>query len=232
MILLFELVDVHCFEESVLQKTRSKSSHTGVRSRDENTSNVYDVSRINRSSEGTVQMDSHRPRNVTHRDLVGHFLDFDLLEGPESTSSSLHVQLALGLVPDTDVRGTNSERGEMFLGDFLEDLITTRVTGVGVDYEEGLDFRNTGNDTSHGDKLAEMGTSNCSNGKDVVRSKWAEVYIAISVRTFPYQLRASAYYRLINSGGNIPASAFLSPASTWAFISLRCCIIKSSTSLE
>lgn len=125
MILLFELVDVHCFEESVLQKTRSKSSHTGVRSRDENTSNVYDVSRVNRSSEGTVQMDSHRPRDVTHRNLVGHFLDFDLLEGPESTSSSLHVQLALGLIPDTDVRGTNSERGEMFLGDFLENFITT-----------------------------------------------------------------------------------------------------------
>lgn len=214
MVLLFELVNMHCFEESVLQKTCSESSHTGVRSWDEDTSNVHDVSRVDRSSKSTVQMDSHRPRDVTHRNLVGHFLDFDLLEGPESTSSSLHVQLTVGLIPDTDLRGANSERGEMFLGDLLEDFVTTRVTGVGVDDEEGLDFRNTGNDTSHGDELAEMGTSNCSNSKDVVRSKRAEVYIAVPVRTFPYQLRASAYYLLISSGGNIPASAFLSPAST------------------
>lgn len=159
-------------------------------------------------------MDSHRPGDVTYRNLVGHFLDFDFLERPESTGSSLHMQLALGLVPDTDVGGTNSERGEMFLGNLLEDFVTTRVTGIGVDDEEGFNFRNTGDDTSHGDELAEMGTSNSSNSKDVIRSKRPEVYIAVPVRTFLNQLRAIAYYLLISSGGNIPASALLSPAST------------------
>lgn len=80
------------------------------------------------------------------------------------------MQLALGLVPDTDVGGTNSERGEMFLGNLLEDFVTTGVTGIGVDDEEGFNFRNTGDDTSHGDELAKMSTSNCSNSKDVIRS--------------------------------------------------------------
>lgn len=90
------------------------------------------------------------------------------------------------MIFDIDVRGVNSERGEMFLGDFLEDFVIIWVIGVGVDDEEGFDFRNMGNDILYGDEFVEMGILNCLNSKDVVRLKWVEIYIVVFVRMFFY----------------------------------------------
>lgn len=123
VILLLELMHMHRLEESILEQTRSDRAEPGVWRWEEDARDVNDISRVGRASKGTIQMNRHRPRDMPDRHLIGHLLDLDLLEWPETTRSSLHVQLPVGAVLDALLGWAGSQRGESFLRDLLEDLV-------------------------------------------------------------------------------------------------------------
>lgn len=51
--------------------------------------------------------------------------------------------------------------------DLLKDFVTTGITTVGVDLEEGLDIRDTGNDTSYSDKVTQGSAFDFTDGESV-----------------------------------------------------------------
>lgn len=112
---------------------------------------------------------------MSNRNLVGHFLNLDLLERSKPRRPSLHVQLPVRLVLRTLLRRTTGERSERFRSDFLEDFIPARIASVRVDQQERLDLGYSGDDTSNRDEFTEMRSSDCSNGQDVVGFGWSKV---------------------------------------------------------
>lgn len=85
-----------------------------------------------------------------------HLLDFYFLERREFACSRLHVQLSAGIVRLAVDRDALGERSDGLLVDFLEDFASARVAREGRDEQEGLDFRDTRDNTSDGDELAKV----------------------------------------------------------------------------
>lgn len=80
-----------------------------------------------------------------------HLLNPNLLERPEPTRPRLHMQPPLAPIRRTPLTRTIRQRRKTLRRNLLENLVTARITRVRVDEEEGLDFRDTGDDASDGD---------------------------------------------------------------------------------
>ena len=89
------------------------------------------------------------------------------------------MKLTVRLVLLAFGRGACSKGSELFRSDFLEDFVSARITGVGIDEEQRLDFRHAGNDPSDSDEFAEMGAADGSDGQNVVGAWWAEIDVAV-----------------------------------------------------
>lgn len=117
-------------------------------------------------------------RNREEEPRTHHLLDLGLLERRELAGARLHVELSSALVLNADVADALGEGRDLARVDVLEDLGSARIARVGVDLEEGLDFRDARDDSSDGDELAEVGAANLAHGQRDVRGEGAEVEIA------------------------------------------------------
>jgi hypothetical protein len=80
-----------------------------------------------------------------------HLLNPNFLERPEPTRPRLHMQPPLASIRRTPLTRTIRQRRKTLGRNLLENLVAARITRVRVDEEEGLDFRDTGDDASDGD---------------------------------------------------------------------------------
>lgn len=74
------------------------------------------------------------------------------------------MELSSALVLHADIADALGKGCDLARVDVLEDLGSARIARVGVDLEEGLDFRDARDDSSNGDELSEVGTANLAYG--------------------------------------------------------------------
>lgn len=164
VVLLFVLLDVHGLEVGVGEQAGLDGLEAGVGGGQEDAGNVDDLAGVDGAGLGAVGVDGEGAGDVADGDLVGHFLDADLLEGEELGRAGRHEELAAGVVGLALVGGTVDE-GRKGLGlDLLEDFGAAAVARVGVDQDGGLDVGDAGGDAADGDEVAEVGAADVADG--------------------------------------------------------------------
>jgi hypothetical protein len=102
---------------------------------------------------------------MANRHLVCHLLDLDLLEGNKLGGSGGKKQLTLGVVRLTLVGQALGERKELLRVDRLENFTAAAVTGIGIDFNGGLDIGDTSGDAAHSDQTTQMLAAHISNSE-------------------------------------------------------------------
>lgn len=153
---LLVLKNVVRLEVCVCEESGFHGLEAGIRRGQEDTRDVNDIARVDLANEATKTVNRQGTRDLANGDLLGHFLDLDLLEGQELGSSRRGVELTLGLVVLAVRRRAHAERSKLLVGDGLEDFATATVASVGADLDNRLDVRDTGSDGAHGDELAKV----------------------------------------------------------------------------
>jgi hypothetical protein len=197
LVLLLELVDVVRFEVRVGEETQLHGLEAFVGDGEEDASDVDDISGRDLASLVAIEVDRHGARNVSDGDLVRlrssnasvssrsraqsgthHLLDLALLEGSELASPRLHVQLASTVVHNADLADALGEGCNLPLVDVLKDLGSTGIASIRVDLQERLDFGDARDDSSDGNELAQVSSTDLTNGERDVGGERLEVEVA------------------------------------------------------
>lgn len=153
IVLFLVLIHILSFEIGVGEQTGADGAETSVGDREEDATQVDDITRSDRAGEGAVKMDRESPRDMAHRNLFCKFLNFDFLKRKKLGCTGRHKKLAFGLVLLTFRRWT-FKQGRKCLGlDLLEDFTSATVTSVGINEDGRLDVGNSGSNTAHSDEM-------------------------------------------------------------------------------
>lgn len=110
--------------------------------------------------------------------MTDHLLKLDFLEWTEATSSGLHVQSSFTVVPQTVITYAVGERGELFVGNVLEDVSATTIAGITDDGHQRLDFGYARDDASHCYEATQIVSSDITNSEWWIRAERTEEQLA------------------------------------------------------
>jgi hypothetical protein len=97
--------------------------------------------------------------------LLSHFLNLDFLERLEFGSPCRVMQLSLGLVGLAILGRAFDQRPESLASNWLENLTSTTVASVRINFNSWLHIRNSCSDPSDGNQMTKMLSADLSNSQ-------------------------------------------------------------------
>lgn len=157
------LCNVLSLQICVGKKASLDGFEAGVWCREEDSSNINNIARVDLTDSGSIAKNGERPGNLTDGDLLCQLLNFDLLERKELGTSGGRSELTLGLVLLAVLGRAGCQGAELLVKHRLKDFIATTVARVCVNLHNGLHIGYSGGDGSDRDEVTKVLSTNMSH---------------------------------------------------------------------